>query len=353
MSARTAARLVVLALWLLVVALDVLLVAPYQLDWYGLAHPLSEGAFLFGEDLAGVAIIFVIPAYATLGAMIVALRPKNSIGWLCFVPSLLMVAVGWPPGLGNVADLLQSLAWYLTVPPLPITLMLLIFPDGRLLSRRWWAVVVIAFVGYLITILDVYFPDAYADVGLPETVGLWASLAALLASSVAVGLRWRRSRAQERRQMKWLAYVVALTVLAGLGLFVSGYVGGEQSFVTMLFTMAVVFGVALGIPVAVGVAVLKYRLYDIDVVINRTLVYGSLTALLAAVYFGGGDYPGHPPRSHRPRETTSTRRSRLHPGNRGPLHPIEASHPVVHRPSLLQEEIRYEEDPGSLLRQAA
>ena len=110
MSARTAARLVVLALWLLVVALDVLLVAPYQLDWYGLTHPLSEGAFLFGEDLAGVAIIFVIPSYATLGAVIVALRPKNSIGWLCFVPSLLMVAVGWPPGLGNVAGLLQSLA---------------------------------------------------------------------------------------------------------------------------------------------------------------------------------------------------------------------------------------------------
>ena len=80
MSARTAARLVVLALWLLVVALDVVLVAPYQLDWYGLTHPLSEGTFLFGEDLAGVAFILLIPAYATLGAVIVALRPKNGVG---------------------------------------------------------------------------------------------------------------------------------------------------------------------------------------------------------------------------------------------------------------------------------
>ena len=105
--------------------------------------------------------------------------------------------------------------------------MLLIFPDGRLLSRRWWAVVVIAFVGYLITILDVYFPDAYADVGLPETVGLWAGLAALLTSPVAVVLRWRRSRAQERQQMKWLAYVVGLTVLAVLGMIVSGDGGDE------------------------------------------------------------------------------------------------------------------------------
>jgi hypothetical protein len=268
--------------------LDVVLVAPYQLDWYGLTHPLSEGTFLFGEDLAGVAFILVIPAYATLGAVIVALRPKNSIGWLCFVPSLLMIAVAWPPGLGTVADLMQSLAWYLMVPPLPITLMLLIFPDGQLLSRRWWAVVVSASVGYLMTILDVYFPGAYADVDfLPETVGLWASLAALLASSVAVVLRWRRSRAQERRQMKWLAYVVALTVLAVFGMIVSGYAGGEESFVMFLFQTAVVFGIALGIPVAVGFAVLKYRLYDIDVVINRTLVYGLLTALLAAVYVGG------------------------------------------------------------------
>jgi hypothetical protein len=136
-----------LSLWILVVALDVVLVAPYQLDWYGLTHPFYEGTYRFGEDLASVAFILVIPAYATLGAVIASLRPNNSIGWLCFVPSLLMVAVGWPPGLGTVAGLMQSLAWYLMVPPLPITLMLLIFPDGRLLSRRWWAVVVIASVG--------------------------------------------------------------------------------------------------------------------------------------------------------------------------------------------------------------
>jgi two-component system NarL family sensor kinase len=124
--------------------MDVILVAPYQLDWYGLMHPFYAGAFSYGEDLSSLVFVLVIPAYATLGAVIVALRPNNSIGWLCFVPSLLMVAVGWPPGLGSVADLMQSLAWYLMVPPLPITLMLLIFPDGRLLSRRWWTVLGIA-----------------------------------------------------------------------------------------------------------------------------------------------------------------------------------------------------------------
>jgi hypothetical protein len=289
-NTRVAARLAALTLWALVVALDVILVAPYQLDWYGLTHPFYEGTFRFGEDLASVAFVFVIPAYATLGAVIVSLRPKNGVGWLCFVPSLLVVAVGWPPGLGNVADLLQSLAWYLTIPPLPITLMLLIFPNGRLLSRRWWVVVGIALTGYIITAIAEYSPGTYAAVGLPGAAGLWLCLAALVASAVAVVLRWRRSTVQERRQLKWLAYVVTLTVVAGLGWFVSAYndiPGEEPSFIAFVFMMAVVFGVALGIPVAVGIAILRYRLYDIDVIINRTLVYGTLTATLVAVYFGG------------------------------------------------------------------
>jgi hypothetical protein len=135
--------------------------------------------------------------------------------------------------------------------------------------------------------LEAYVPGVYAAVGLPEAVGVWACLTALLASLLAVVLRWRRGREQERRQLKWLAYVVALTAVAGLGMFVSGYVGGDQSYVTILFVTVVVFSLGLGISVAVGIAILRHRLYDIDVLINRTLVYSTLTATLVAVYFGG------------------------------------------------------------------
>lgn len=194
------------------------MVAPYQLDWYGLTHPYDADTFRFGEALTSVVFVLVVPAYVTLGAAIFALRPANAIGWLCFVPGLLMVAVGWSPGLGTVADAMQNLAWNLMVPPLPITLMLSIFPDGRLLSRRWWAVMVVASAGYVLMALDVYAPGVYVTTGLPEAAGLWVCLAAPLASSVSVVLRWRRGRAQERRQLKWLAYVVVLTVVAVIGM---------------------------------------------------------------------------------------------------------------------------------------
>jgi hypothetical protein len=160
--------------------------------------------------------------------------------------------------------------------------MLLIFPDGRLLSRRWWAVVAMALVGYFLIFLGVYMPGDDAHVGWP--VGLWLSLAALLASGVSVVLRWRRSKDRERQQLKWLVYVVALVVVAGLAGLAGGYVW-EHAYVPAV--LLVTTGVGLGIPVAIGVAVLRYRLYDIDLLINRTLVYGALTAILVGIYFGG------------------------------------------------------------------
>jgi hypothetical protein len=163
--------------------------------------------------------------------------------------------------------------------------MLLIFPDGRLPSRRWWAVVSIALAGYALTFLGVYMPGDEAQSGWP--VGVWLSLAALLASVVAVVLRWRRSTDQERQQLKWLVYMVTLAVIGGLAALALGGIWANFGYVTAVAILMVTAGVGLGIPAAIGVAVLRYRLYDIDRIINRTLVYGALTAMLALIYFGG------------------------------------------------------------------
>jgi len=102
----------------------------------------------------------------------------------------------------------------------------------------------------------------------------------LLACGTAVIVRFRRSRGDERQQIKWFAYAVVVMVL----LFTLGHSLGLTQIVRVA---PLVFAIPLtGLPVAAGIAILKYRLYDIDVIINRTLVYGSLTAMLVALYFG-------------------------------------------------------------------
>jgi hypothetical protein len=274
-------------LWVLIVALGETVIIPYQISWFYLSHPhLLDGEGIV-ETFSSLIIVLSIPAFATVGAVVATLRPKNGVGWLCLAFGLLLVLVGVQPGVGaygipwRVLEPMQSMAWNLTFVPLPVTLMLLIFPDGRLLSRRWWAVVAVASGGYVLMFLEVYTPGDYAHVGWP--VGLWLLLAALLASVVAVVLRWRRSTDRERQQLKWLVYVVALTVVAGLAGLAGWQVWADAYVLALLLVTA---GVGLGIPVAIGVAVLKHRLYDIDVIINRTLVYAALTALLAAGYFG-------------------------------------------------------------------
>jgi hypothetical protein len=266
-------------LWVLIVAFGEAVVIPYQIDWFGLTHPFYLGAEGFIDVLGGPILVFAIAALATVGALVATLRPKNGVGWLCLVLSLLLVLVLLEPGISAygvpsyVLEPISSSAWNLTIPPLPVTLMLLIFPDGQLPSRRWWAVVAVALAGYALTFLGVYWP-----------VGVWLCLAALLASVVAVVLRWRRSTDQERQQLKWLVYMVALAVIAGLLGLAGGYV---WTYAYVPAVLVVTAGVGLGIPAAIGVAVLRYRLYDIDVLINRTLVYGALTAALVAIYFGG------------------------------------------------------------------
>jgi hypothetical protein len=182
-------------------------------------------------------------------------------------------------------------------------LLFLLFPNGRLLSSSWRPVMWTA-VGAGATFLVLYaftpgpldtFPFITNPVGIGgavgdilvmlQPIGLVVLLIAFLASAVSLILRLRRAKGVERQQLKWFVYAAtlatigAVVALAGGNVFASelmnviGYWEGQLAFAAL--------------PVFTGIAILRHRLYDIDIIINRTLVYGSLTATLALIYFGG------------------------------------------------------------------
>jgi hypothetical protein len=217
--------------------------------------------------------------------------------------------VPFPVAIGTLGN---QWLWVPTVGLLGIYLLLL-FPDGKLPSKRWRPLTWLS--GVVIVLLSVTEGLAPGPLenqgGVRNPFGLeafpWLADAALvilpllplciLASAVSLVLRFRRSRGEERQQIKWIAFVASFAGLVYLFALVSPFIfapemlggGGRLPPSPLWFELlfsAAVLGFA-GVPVAIGFAVLKYRLYDIDVIINRTLVYGSLTAVLAVVYFGG------------------------------------------------------------------
>ena len=251
---------------------------------------------------------FSAVTFATVGALVAARRPNNRIGWLfCWIGAVSAVLVLAPqyatyalhtqpgalPG-GLVAYWLLNWLWRLTLGPATMLLPLW-FPDGRLLSRRWrpvaWLAVWAMAAGALLSALrprTYLAPWAAQPLGNPfaiEALGgpaealnrlVAAGWAAAAAAAVAALLvRLRSAVGVERQQLKWFAYAVALVPL-----------GVAAAAATRPVGLVVLVATMLGVPVCAGIAILRYRLYDIDLVINRTLVYGALTATLAAVYFG-------------------------------------------------------------------
>jgi hypothetical protein len=282
------------SLWMVIMISGATLLFPLDLrwNWYVLTHYFYRYPEDFTDVLTSGILILAVPAYATVGAIVVSLRSRNGVGWLCLVLSYIVVLVSWQPAYGSMPALangLAGLAWVLIAPPLPVTLVLLIFPDGRLLSRRWWWVVGMALVWPVLGPL-VAFYQPYPSVELVRKIGFSISVVALLASVVAIVLRSRRSRGLERQRIKLLVYAVTVTIIAVLLAVASSYVLGDipgaQSPLSVISFVIAFGGIALGIPVAIGIAILRYRLYNIDTLINRTLVYGALTALLAAGYLG-------------------------------------------------------------------
>jgi len=115
----------------------------------------------------------------------------------------------------------------------------------------------------------------------------------MLASALSLVLRYRRSKGEERQQIKWIAFAASVVVVLYAIVMIASFAFPEESWTTAgsvwwlnLLTYAVLASFTL-VPIAVGIAVLKYRLYDIDIIINRALVYGSLTAMLVVFYLGG------------------------------------------------------------------
>jgi hypothetical protein len=233
----------------------------------------------------------LVPAYATVGALVVARRPGNPVGWLCLALGALVALedVVWqlPSQYVTLAlEITLGILGTLMIPPLPLMLLLLVFPDGRLPSRRWqiavWLALGAAGLGSLAVVVGptTYVGRAAGNVAWP------LSLLALLASVISLFFRWRASGGAERQQLKWLAYAGVSIAVALLGGVASGYVSGEHSDPTVLILSVAIAGLTIGVPVAIGVAMLRYHLYDVDLLINRTLVYGALTGILALVYLG-------------------------------------------------------------------
>jgi hypothetical protein len=245
--------------------------------------------------------------FSAMGALIASRQPRNPIGWiLCgagLAGALATFSHGyadhWLDGGGGPDLLGKSAAEYGEVSWMPLvlpcaTFLLLLFPDGRLLSSRWrWvaraaaAGMVCAFVGSVLIpgkIPD--YPQVLNPYGLKslsdplQALGFAMLAIALVGSPLSLVLRFRRAAADERQQIKWLALAGAVAVVT-LVIGTAGYDALGQTLPDFAILLSV-----LGLPLATGVAILRYRLYDIDVVINRTLVYGALTATLALTYLG-------------------------------------------------------------------
>ena len=294
--------------WPLVVLPAVLLLCGISLSVA--ANSVSMGLPYGSEALltsASINLITLLP-FSVIGALIVSRQPRNAIGWIYCGEGLLVGFVAlahgyaeyWLASGSGVRSLAETAAWFgsWTWIPLvfvPTSLLLLLFPDGRLVSPRWRPVAWCAgtgIVGYALnSALETGglgdFPrisNPYGvDSPLVDMVGLVGVILAgcsMVASAVSLIVRMRRAGSEQRQQIKWFAYggvVVVGTIVA------SGFV----SIWSVPLSILIISVALLGLPVFTGIAILKYRLYDIDIIINRTLVYGSLTIMLAAVYFAG------------------------------------------------------------------
>ena len=268
-------------------------------------------------------ISLVMPlSFAIVGGVVARGRPENPIGWLFLFMGVVIglggtasqyaryAAITHPGALPGAAWALWLYTWSpsFVYPAGAAALAFMLMPDGRLPSRRWRAVVVTAICLTAVTVVLSALapgpntgPDNRPELDNPAGIGplavlintplqavVWlAGLAVLLVAAAAPIVRMRRAQGEEREQLKWIAYTIVVSAIVN-GLVTAGYFAFPQSVFqsNTLNDATIVLGFGVALPAATGVAILKYHLYDIDVVISRTLVYGSLAVLITGVYVG-------------------------------------------------------------------
>jgi hypothetical protein len=303
MGARTAAWLA----WTLCAAALALFALSLLLIFLGWSTPLPKGWVPWQGQIISTVGFMGAPI---LGGLVASRRPENLYGWLWLglglSGALLQLAGSYSayalvaepdslPAPRTVGHVL-GVGWGMAFIVLPY--LLLLFPTGRLPSRRWRPVAWTALVaGAVLLVIGLFTPGKSGigpfenPLGVGGIVGgvlivisaavVFVLFVTIILSALSLVFRYRRAGGIERQQIKWFAYAA---VLFGGSLVFSGFLGEDLPGVWDALFETVTF---VPLYVAVGVAILRYRLYEIDTLINRTLVYGSLSALLALVYFGG------------------------------------------------------------------
>jgi hypothetical protein len=300
-SPRTASRLA-WALWVIVVALVLVT------GIWGLA---AGGEF----DASFVAFVIFVVVFSTVGALISSRLPSNPIGWIMIGAATSYVIGGLSlvfedqvahtgpiPLAGRLVIWVGSWAWSVGLGLAGIFLLLL-FPSGRAPSSRWRVVGYTGAVGVVLLISSIAFDPNWQAQGLHGTnpVGIRGAESVLRlagdlggalligsvgAAAISLFLRFRRSKGKERQQLKWLAYAAAVVASSVAAIVPLEAVLGSGEELDDLSNLLITASFAL-VPIATGIAILRYRLYAIDRIINKTLVFGLLSAILLAGYAGG------------------------------------------------------------------
>ena len=270
-----------------------------------------EARFVGRVGLPDLWLALVVLGYAVIGALIVNTHRSHVIGWMfcgaalsfgfsSFAGQYAIEALVVAPGTLPFGQAMAWLGFWTDMPGIAVVALFLplLFPDGRLPSSHWRPVAYFAAASVVVAVIvTMLAPATYADAGYPsirnpfgldqyagifETLGLLLQpllLLLVVVSSVALFYRLRRGDAEERQQIKWFAFAGAV-VLASFVIEAASRLAPELAGAANLVA---ILGLS-AIPVAVGIAILRYRLYDIDLIINRTIVYALLTAILAGVY---------------------------------------------------------------------